>query len=71
MEITKGTIFYMLSMLDEARQNIYEMETAEEQNSQSCYYEGLFSMACAVFADYGILIYDINENRHKIIKKYF
>lgn len=68
MKITKGTIFYMLSMLDEARQDIYKMETAEEQATQSCFYEGLFSMACTAFTDYGMLIYDLNENRHRVIE---
>lgn len=68
MKITKGTMFYMLSMLDEVRENIYEMKTAEGQNNQSCFYEGMFYMACTVFADYGTLIYDLNESRHRVIE---
>lgn len=68
MKITKGTIYHMLLTLDEAREDIYKMETAEEQNLQSCFYQGLFSMACTAFTDYGMLIYDLNENRHRVIE---
>lgn len=68
MKITKGTIDYMMMMLDEARNDIQKMKTKEEETIQSCYYTGMFDMACAVFVDYGMLIYDLEEKRHRVIE---
>ena len=68
-KITKGTIFYIITVLDEAFKSYTNAKSEEEKERYGTFYLGLSSMASAICSDFGY--FNLVNNKHSFIEKEF